>query len=211
LPPAGTEAIPQAVHGDLDEMVKRRLVRIGVTFNRTFYFIDKGMQRGVSYEYAQARRGTAEQVQEDRYRQQGARGRRATARDHTAAGARRRQGRPGGGAGHGDARLQEVVDFTNPTRMNVSQIIVTGAASRRSPRSRPCSGSEVFVRESAVTVRACSRSTSVQGRGQAARGDSHRAENLEDDDLLEMVNAGPDPAIVVDDYLAKFWKKVFRT
>jgi membrane-bound lytic murein transglycosylase MltF len=34
-------------------------------------------------------------------------------------------------------------------------------------------------------------------------------ENLEDDDLLEMVNAGLIPAIVVDDYLANFWKKIF--
>ena len=33
--------------------------------------------------------------------------------------------------------------------------------------------------------------------------------NLEDDDLLEMVNAGLIPAIIVDDYLAKFWKQVF--
>jgi membrane-bound lytic murein transglycosylase MltF len=33
---------------------------------------------------------------------------------------------------------------------------------------------------------------------------------LEDDDLLEMVNAGLIPAVVVDDYLAVFWKKVFR-
>jgi membrane-bound lytic murein transglycosylase MltF len=32
---------------------------------------------------------------------------------------------------------------------------------------------------------------------------------LEDDDLLEMVNAGLIPAMVVDDYLAVFWKKVF--
>ena len=39
--------------GDLDAMVKRRLVRIGVTFNRTFYFLDKGVQRGISYEYGQ--------------------------------------------------------------------------------------------------------------------------------------------------------------
>src|SRR4051794_31506002 len=37
--------------GDLDQMVKRRLVRIGVTFNRTFFFLDQGVQRGIAYEY----------------------------------------------------------------------------------------------------------------------------------------------------------------
>ena len=36
--------------GDLDEMVKRRLVRAGVVSNRTQYFIEKGEQRGISYE-----------------------------------------------------------------------------------------------------------------------------------------------------------------
>ena len=34
-------------------------------------------------------------------------------------------------------------------------------------------------------------------------------DDLEDDDLLEMVNAGLMPAIIVDDYLANFWEKVF--
>jgi membrane-bound lytic murein transglycosylase MltF len=33
--------------------------------------------------------------------------------------------------------------------------------------------------------------------------------NLEDDDILEMVNAGLMPITIVDDYLASFWKKTF--
>jgi len=36
--------------GDLDEMVKRRAVRVAVTFNRTHDFIDKGQERGLTYE-----------------------------------------------------------------------------------------------------------------------------------------------------------------
>ena len=32
---------------------------------------------------------------------------------------------------------------------------------------------------------------------------------LEDDDVLEMVNAGLAPITVVDDYLAEFWSQVF--
>jgi ABC-type amino acid transport substrate-binding protein len=34
--------------GDLDGMAARRMVRVGVTFNRTHYFIDQGTQRGIS-------------------------------------------------------------------------------------------------------------------------------------------------------------------
>ena len=34
---------------------------------------------------------------------------------------------------------------------------------------------------------------------------------LEDDDVLEMVNAGLAPITIVDDYLAEFWSKVFTS
>jgi membrane-bound lytic murein transglycosylase MltF len=36
------------------------------------------------------------------------------------------------------------------------------------------------------------------------------SEYLEDEDLLEMVNAGLIPMVVVDDYLADFWSQIFK-
>ena len=36
--------------GDIDEMVKRRVIRALVTFNRTSFFFDNGRPRGVSYD-----------------------------------------------------------------------------------------------------------------------------------------------------------------
>jgi hypothetical protein len=60
LPEVGSpyDALPEGVRslldrpltGDLDAMAKRRLIRAGVTFNRTHYFTDKGQQRGIAYE-----------------------------------------------------------------------------------------------------------------------------------------------------------------
>jgi membrane-bound lytic murein transglycosylase MltF len=52
------DALPEAVRllmdkpftGDLDAMIKRRAIRVAVTFNRTHYFIDKGQERGITYE-----------------------------------------------------------------------------------------------------------------------------------------------------------------
>ena len=52
------DALPEAVRlvmdkpftGDFDELVKRRAIRVAVTFNRTHYFIDKGQERGLTYE-----------------------------------------------------------------------------------------------------------------------------------------------------------------
>src|SRR4051812_1315384 len=43
--------VDQKFTGDLDAMIQRRIIRVAVPFNRTFYFIDKGVQRGLAYEY----------------------------------------------------------------------------------------------------------------------------------------------------------------
>lgn len=40
--------------GDLDGMVERRQIRMLVVPSRTFYFVDKGEQRGLSYDQGQA-------------------------------------------------------------------------------------------------------------------------------------------------------------
>src|SRR6476620_5984069 len=41
LPEHVREDILKPFTGDLDEMVRRRVIRIGVTFNRIFYFVDR--------------------------------------------------------------------------------------------------------------------------------------------------------------------------
>jgi ABC-type amino acid transport substrate-binding protein len=50
LPEAIRNALDKPFTGDFDAQVARRLIRVGVTFNRTHYFIDKGEQRGLTYE-----------------------------------------------------------------------------------------------------------------------------------------------------------------
>src|SRR5690606_31268698 len=50
LPPAVRAELDQPFTGDLPELVSRRLIRAGVVFNRTQYFIDRGVQRGIVYE-----------------------------------------------------------------------------------------------------------------------------------------------------------------
>ena len=51
LPEDMRSLIDQPFTGDMDAMIQRRAIRVGVPFNRTFYFVDKGRQRGLSYEY----------------------------------------------------------------------------------------------------------------------------------------------------------------
>src|SRR3954454_21104968 len=50
LPEAVSAVLFEKWTGDLDGMMARRIIRAGVVFSRTHYFIDRGMQRGVAYE-----------------------------------------------------------------------------------------------------------------------------------------------------------------
>ena len=50
LPEAVRLSMDKPFTGDLDALVARRSIRVGVTFNRTHYFIDRGQQRGITYE-----------------------------------------------------------------------------------------------------------------------------------------------------------------
>ena len=52
LPEAVRQAMDKPFTTDLDDMVKRRTIRMGVTYNRTHYFVDKGQERGLTYESA---------------------------------------------------------------------------------------------------------------------------------------------------------------
>ena len=54
LPEDMRSSVDQTFTGDWEEMIKRRLIRVGVTFNRSFYFVDNGTQRGLAYEYLTA-------------------------------------------------------------------------------------------------------------------------------------------------------------
>ena len=56
--PSPYDALPESARllmdkpftGDLDAMIARRLIRVAVTFNRTHYFVDRGQERGLTYE-----------------------------------------------------------------------------------------------------------------------------------------------------------------
>jgi membrane-bound lytic murein transglycosylase MltF len=216
-PPAFETELPEGIRnvlakpftGDLDEIVKRRLVRLGVTFNRTFYFVDKGVQRGAVYDYGK--------FMEERLNTQLKTG---NLKIHVFFVPLPRdmllpaliEGKVDLVAAQVTVRpeLQKFVDFSNPTRMNVSEILVTGPGAPAIASVEDLSGREVFVRKLSpyhASLLALNEKLKAQGKPPVAI--QYAPENLEDDDLLEMVNAGLIPAIVVDDYLAAFWKKVF--
>ena len=201
--------IHQPFTGDFDEMVKRRVIRVGAPFNRTYYFIDKGVQRGLSYEYAVL----AEDLLNKKLRS-------GNLKVHVVLLPMSRDLLlPALNSGQVDMVVAQLtvtperlklVDFTEPSRRNINEIVVTGPGSPAIASVEDLSGKDVFVRKTSsyyVSLQDLSRKLQAQGKPPV---NIHEAsESLEDDDLLEMVNAGLIPAIVVDDYLAQYWKQVF--
>ena len=218
LPPLASEVglsgalramVNQPFTGDLDRMEGRRLIRVGVTFNRTHYFVDRGTQGGLSFAHLR--------------------------QFETNLNASRRTGHlrihvmpvplprdsllPALVSGRVDAvaaqltitpERQQIVDFSEPVRRNVSEVVVTAPGVPVVTSADDLSGRRVFVRESssyAASLRALSGRLEREGRPPVTIVAA--PEYLEDDDLLEMVNAGLVEMTVVDDYLAEFWAGIF--
>ena len=216
-PPVYESALPEELRGvidkpftgDFDEMLKHRLIRIGVTFNRTFYFVDKGAQRGMAYEYA-----TFMEEQLNKKLNSG------HLKVHIVLLPLPRDVlMPALRDGKIDAVMaqltvtparQKLVDFTDPTRKDISEVVVTGPGAPAIGSLYDLSGKEVFVRKSSSYYDSLTElNAKLKADGKPPVDIQLASESLEDDDLLEMVNGGLIPAIVVDDYLADFWKKVF--
>jgi membrane-bound lytic murein transglycosylase MltF len=218
LPPAASpyDALPEGVAGsldvpftgDFDAMVKRRLIRVGTVFNRTHYFIDKGVQRGLAYE-------GFKRFEDDLNKRSN-----GLLKIHVVmVPLSRDQLFPALQAGKVDLvaaaltvtpERMKLVDFSVPTRTDVSEIVVTAPGGPAVATPDDLSGKEVFVRKSSSYYESLVELNKTLASRQKAPVEIKEApEALEDDDVLEMVNAGLVDVTVVDDYMAEFWRQVF--
>ena len=195
--------------GDWDGMLKRRFIRAGVPFNRTFYFVDKGVQRGLSYEYLMS----YEELLNKRLKT-------GNLKIHVVPIPMPRDALiPALLAGKIDlviAQLtitperEKVVDFSKPTRRNVDEVVVTGPGSPTLTTVEDLSGHQVYARKTSSYFDSLQALNSrLEAQGKPPVDIQQASESLEDDDLLEMVNAGLIPVVVVDNFMAEFWKQVF--
>jgi membrane-bound lytic murein transglycosylase MltF len=105
---------------------------------------------------------------------------------------------------------EKLAAFSQPTRTNVSEVVVTGPGAPPISTVDDLAGQEVFVRKGSIYNESLDRlNEQLKARGKPAVIIDEAPGVLEDDDILEMVNAGLAPITVVDDYLADFWSKVF--
>jgi membrane-bound lytic murein transglycosylase MltF len=209
LPAAVREWVMKPFTGDFNEMIEHRVLRVGVTFNRTFYFVDKGVQRGIAYEYGR--------LMEDKINEKLNNG---NIKVHVFFVPMPREkllpalidGKVDMVAGQLTITPERkaLVDFSEPTRTNVNEILVTGPNEKPLSSVDDLSGRRVFVRKTSSYYQSLlALNQTLQSKGKAPAIIEMAPDNLEDDDLLEMLNAELIPAVIVDDYLATFWKKVF--
>jgi membrane-bound lytic murein transglycosylase MltF len=194
---------------DLDGMVKRRIIRVLVPYSKTFYFNDRGKQQGLAYD-------TFRLFEEDLNKK--------LKKNHIRVHvfflpASRDKFIPYLLAGKGDIaagnltitpeRLKKV-DFSNSIFKDVMEIVVTGPASKPIESKEDLSGQEVYVRKSSSFYESMEAlNVDFVARKKAPVRIRLAPESLEDEDLLEMVNAGLVKATIVDSPIAQFWKKIF--
>ena len=209
LPEAARAELDRLFVGDLDQMVSRRLIRAGVVFNRTQYFIDGGTQRGFAYE---SLRLFEEQLNK--------RLKTGALPVHVAfVPLARDQLFPALIDGKVDLAAaaltitperEKLVRFSDPTRVDVSEIVVTPKGAPPLTAATDLSNRQVYVRRSSSYYDSLVHlNADLVAAGKAPVILKEAPEALEDDDLLEMVNAGLVETIVVDDFVATFWQQVF--
>ena len=197
--------------GDFDGMVERRVIRVLVPYSRTLYFSDKGRERGISADFV---RDFERYVNQKYAKQLGKRPItviiRPTTRDlllkNVAAGL---GDIAAGNLTVTDERLK-VVDFVAPSDQKpVSEVVVTG------PKSPPIATAEDLAGKTVHVRRASSYCESLVALNEHLRKDGKPParlvlvpDALEDEDMMEMVNAGLLEAIIVDDWKGRMWAQV---
>jgi membrane-bound lytic murein transglycosylase MltF len=195
--------------GDFDGMVKRRAIRALVPYSKTFYFVDRAVQRGLSYEVTRL-------LEADINKQL----KTGNVRIHVVCiPVSRGEMIPGLLEGKGDIAMGNLtitperlkqVDFTYPTGRNVVEILVTGPGVEPVATVDDLSGKEVYLRKSSSYYQSVVALNAELAKSKKAPVKVRLApEDLEDEDVLEMVNAGLVKMTIVEDYLANFWKQIF--
>ena len=191
-------------------MVERRYVRVLVAASRTNYFIDGAEQRGLTVEAGQAfekflnaRLKTGAMVVHVAFL--------PVRRDQLLKALEEGRGDIAAASLTITPEREKGVDFSVPLMRDVREVVVTGPATQALGRPEDLSGREIYVRRSSSYFESLGRlNDALRQAGRAPVRVKAADEQLEDEDLLEMVNAGLIPATVVDHYVAAFWRQIFE-
>ena len=194
--------------GDLDGMVERRQIRVLVPYSRTLYYNDRGRERGVTADHVR----DFERFVNQKYAK--VLGRRPitvymipATRDELLQGVADGLGDIAAGNLTVTSAREKVVDFVSPpAQKTVAEVVLTGPKSAPLATVDQLSGRDVHVRQaSSYHESLVALNARLERRGLKPANLVLVPDALEDEDLMEMLNAGVIQAIVVDDWKARMW------
>jgi len=206
--PTALDTVIEPHTGDLDEIVKRRQIRMLVATDRTHFFFDGGQQKGITADALAAF---------DTWINKELKTKKNLKIQVVVAPVRRDQLLPALLSGRGDViaayvtetpERRKVVDFAD-AGFQVTEVFVNNAATPAPAKLDDLSGRDVWVRRGSAYF----ESLETLNRDFASRGLKpvvirELDPTIENDEALEMVNAGVIPATVADRYVARLWAPI---
>ena len=196
--------------GGYDEMVERRGIRVLIPYSKTYYFLDGATERGLAYEgvkgfekFINAREKTKHLkihmvvIPTDR----------SLLLSHLDQGL--------GDIAIGNLTIteerRESVDFSDPFLTGVKEIVVTRKNGPELKNTFDLAGKEIYVRKSSSYYESLVKLNEVlSATGKTPVKITLADEHLEDEDLMEMLDAGVVNMLIVDNHKARFWAKILE-
>lgn len=196
--------------GDFDAIVERGYMRVLVPFSKTGYFIDKGAQRGHSYELMSEFGKFLDKTH----------GRKMrdvkivlipTPRSRIFEDLNENRGDLALGNLTITEQRQELVAFSDPLLTDVAEVPVTVDTVTDIKSTDDLSGKTIFVRKSASYFQSLEKlNEKFASEGKEPIQLKIADERLQDEDLLEMVAAGAVPMTIVDQHKSDLWLEVLK-
>ena len=195
--------------GDLDEMAEERIIRVLMPYSRTFYYFDGAQPRGASYELVKL----FEKFINEKYKTK-------TLKIHAVViPTPREKLLPMLVAGKGDLAVGNLtiteerlaqVDFSDPLGKGVDEILVTQAGDDNLNSIFDLAGKEIHARKSSSYYASLVKlNETLKSLNKKQVKIIEADDNLEDEDLLEMLNAGLIEFMVIDSHKGEFWAQIF--
>src|SRR5215831_14302768 len=197
--------------GDFDQMLERREIRALVPISRTLYYSDKGRERGITVELLRH----WERLLNIKYAKQLEKRPVTvliipTTRDKLISGLLEGLGDVAAGNITVTEQGLSLVDFVSPPDLPpVNEIVVTGPRAPLIKSVEDLSGKAIHVRKATAyyeSLVALNMRFVREGKPPATL--VRLPDALEDEDQLEMVNAGLLDIVIVDDWLADIWSQI---
>jgi membrane-bound lytic murein transglycosylase MltF len=196
--------------GDLDELIKRRIIRVLVTYNKTNFFLDGPASKGVTYELL---------TQFEKHLNKKLKTRHLNVhlvfipvtRDQLLPRLKKGLGDIAAASLTITPQRQKEVDFTAPLYDKAEELVVASPSAPKLTSLSDLSGKTVHVRKSSSYYQSLLKlNKELKAAGKAPVKIELVSELLETEDILEMLNADIYQITVADDYLAEFWQKIFK-